>query len=77
MAENFFDRPILNSLSEYPSRHWELDEDGQPTNNIVDSRRRSKLITPEPDDLAEEIIENLEAGLNSFREVLAGLQKAR
>lgn len=31
---------------------------------------------PEPDDLAEEIIENLEAGLNSFREVLAGLRKA-
>ena len=31
---------------------------------------------PEPDDLAEEIIENLEAGLNSFREVLAGLAKA-
>jgi len=26
---------------------------------------------PEPDDLAEEIIENLEAGLNSFRQVLA------
>jgi type I restriction enzyme M protein len=31
---------------------------------------------PEPDDLAMEIIENLEAGLNSFREVLAGLGKA-
>jgi type I restriction enzyme M protein len=31
---------------------------------------------PEPDDLAEEIIENLEAGLNSFHEVLAGLEKA-
>ena len=29
---------------------------------------------PEPDDLAEEIIENLEAGLNSFREVLADLR---
>ncbi|ABA57702.1 N-6 DNA methylase [Nitrosococcus oceani ATCC 19707] len=28
---------------------------------------------PEPEELAEEIIENLEAGLNSFREVLAGL----
>lgn len=28
---------------------------------------------PEPDDLAEEIIQNLEAGLNSFREVLVGL----
>ena len=31
---------------------------------------------PEPDELAEEIIENLEAGLSSFREVLAGLEKA-
>ena len=30
---------------------------------------------PEPDELAEEIIENLEAGLNSFREVLIGLGK--
>ena len=28
---------------------------------------------PEPDELAETIIENLEAGLNSFREVLAEL----
>ena len=31
---------------------------------------------PEPDDLAEEIIENLEASLNSFREVLAGLRQS-
>ena len=30
---------------------------------------------PEPNDLAAEIIENLESGLNSFREVLAGLEK--
>lgn len=30
---------------------------------------------PEPDTLAEQIIENLEAGLASFREVLAGLRK--
>ncbi|MBB4212836.1 hypothetical protein EV659_1215 [Rhodothalassium salexigens DSM 2132] len=29
----------------------------------------------EPDELAEEIIENLEAGLNSFRQVLASLEK--
>jgi type I restriction enzyme M protein len=29
---------------------------------------------PEPDKLAEAIIENLEAGLNSFREVLVGLE---
>lgn len=31
---------------------------------------------PEPDELAEEIIDNLESGLNSFRAVLAGLTKA-
>jgi type I restriction enzyme M protein len=31
---------------------------------------------PEPDELAEEIIENLEAGLNSFREILGALNKA-
>ncbi|MGA8940066.1 MAG: class I SAM-dependent DNA methyltransferase [Acidobacteriaceae bacterium] len=31
---------------------------------------------PEPDTLAEEIIENLESGLASFRAVLAGLRKA-
>jgi len=30
---------------------------------------------PEPDELAEEIIENLEAGLESFRKVLANLGK--
>jgi len=29
---------------------------------------------PEPDDLAEEIIENLEAGLESLRSVLASLR---
>lgn len=28
---------------------------------------------PDPDELAEEIIENLEAGLNSFKEIIAGL----
>ncbi len=31
---------------------------------------------PEPDVLANEIIENLEAGLNSFREILVSLEKA-
>ena len=29
---------------------------------------------PDPDELAEQIIENLEAGLESFREVLTGLR---
>jgi len=48
MVETFFERPILNSPYAYPGRHWELDAEGQPTNRIVDSRRRSALITPVP-----------------------------
>ena len=46
--ESFFERPILNSPYEYPGRHWELDAERQPTNRIIDSRRRSELITPVP-----------------------------
>ena len=46
--DSFFERPILNSPYGHPGRHWELDDDGQPTNRIVDSRRRSELITPVP-----------------------------
>ena len=48
MPDRFFERPILNSPYEYPARHWELDESGQPTDRILDSRRRSQLITPVP-----------------------------
>lgn len=48
MSEQFFERPILNSPYEYPARHWELDDEGQPTTRILDTRRRSELITPVP-----------------------------
>ena len=48
MIDRFFERPILNSPYEYPARHWELDESGQPTDRVLDSRRRSQLITPVP-----------------------------
>ena len=48
MMESFFERPILNSPYAPPDRHWELDDDGQPTNRIIDTRRRSDLITPVP-----------------------------
>jgi type III restriction enzyme len=48
MPSQFFDEPILNSPYAYPGRHWELDADGQPTNKILDSRRRSAFITPVP-----------------------------
>jgi type III restriction enzyme len=46
--EGFFERPILNSPYAYPDRHWELDDDGQPTNQILPKRRDSKLLTPVP-----------------------------
>lgn len=48
MSEEFFKRPILNSPYEYPGRHWELDDDGQPTNRILDYRRSPKFVTPVP-----------------------------
>jgi type III restriction enzyme len=48
MSESFFERPIINSPYELPARHWELDADGQPTNRIIDARRRSDLVTPVP-----------------------------
>lgn len=48
MSNPFFDRPILNSPYEYPTRHWELDETGQPTQLVVESRRGAKFVTPIP-----------------------------
>src|SRR4051812_31151001 len=48
MANPFFDHPILNSPYEIPHRHWELDDTGQPTQQIVETRRRADFITPIP-----------------------------
>lgn len=48
MSNPFFDRPILNSPYARPARHWELDEHGQPTQQIAESRRRAEFITPIP-----------------------------
>ena len=47
-GDQFFDRPILNSPYAYPARHWELDDDGQPTHRILDRRRDVSFITPIP-----------------------------
>jgi type III restriction enzyme len=47
-ANPFFTHPILNSPYEPPARHWELDKDGQPTQRIIDTRRRAEFITPIP-----------------------------
>ena len=48
MDDPFFTGPILNSPYDYPSRHWELDETGQPTQKILASRRLAEFITPIP-----------------------------
>ena len=48
MNHRFFENPILNSPYRYPSRHWELDGDGQPTRKIIESRRRAEFISPIP-----------------------------
>ncbi|MEA3278803.1 MAG: DEAD/DEAH box helicase family protein [Pseudomonadota bacterium] len=48
MDNRFFERPVLNSPYEYPARHWELDDQGQPTQKIIESRRRAEFITPIP-----------------------------
>ena len=48
MSNPFFDHPILNAPYEYPARHWELDEAGQPTQKIIEARRGAKFVTPIP-----------------------------
>lgn len=48
MSNAFFDHPILNSPYECPLRHWELDAQGQPTQKIVEVRRKAEFITPIP-----------------------------
>ena len=48
MLDQFFEEPILNSPYEYPAQYWELDADGQPTNQIIARRRRAEFITPIP-----------------------------
>ena len=48
MTNPFFEHPILNSPYKYPAHYWELDAQGQPTQQIIDKRRRAEFITPIP-----------------------------
>ena len=48
MENRFFDQPILNSPYEYPAKHWELDDQGQPTQQVIENRRGAEFITPIP-----------------------------
>ena len=45
---SFFERPILNSFYAYPGPHRELDKDGQPTQRIIENRRRAEFNIPIP-----------------------------
>ena len=48
MENSFFEHPILNSPYKPPARHWELDDQGQPTQRTIESRRSAEFITPIP-----------------------------
>ena len=48
MVDRFFEQPILNSPYEPPARHWELDDQGQPTQKVIETRRSADFITPIP-----------------------------
>jgi len=48
VTDPFFERPVLNSPYEHPSRHWHLDETGQPTQEIIEGRRKAAFISPIP-----------------------------
>ena len=48
MENSFYEHPILNSPYKPPSRHWELDDQHQPTERIIETRRSADFITPIP-----------------------------
>jgi hypothetical protein len=62
MDNQFFEQPILNSPYEYPARHWELDEDGQPTQRIVESRRTARFIVVCNDTATSKLVYDYIAG---------------
>ena len=48
MENSFYEHPILNSPYKPPVKHWELDDQGQPTQRKIESRRSAEFITPIP-----------------------------
>jgi len=39
MSNRFFGCPILNAPDKHPTQHWELDDSGQATQQIIEGRR--------------------------------------
>ena len=48
MGNPFFEAPILNSPYECPLWHWELDDQGQPTQQKINQRRDVRYVSPIP-----------------------------
>jgi type III restriction enzyme len=48
LVDDFFQHPILNSPYEYPVLYWELDDQGQSTQRIIESHRKAEFTTPIP-----------------------------
>jgi type III restriction enzyme len=46
--QRFFSSPILNSPYAVPQEHWELQEDGLPTQRVLAGRRPVRFLTPIP-----------------------------
>ena len=87
MDRRFFEQPILNSPYEYPARHWELDASGQPTNRVLEHRRRVSFITPIPKPKKQKAVQHemvfdpdaqtLEAGRQQYdlTELISGIRQ--
>lgn len=45
---SFYEQPVLNSPYVEPTRHWELDEEGRPTDRIAERRRGAELVSAVP-----------------------------
>ncbi len=45
---DFYSQPILNSPYEAPKKHWELDDERQPTGIVHEGRRPASFISPIP-----------------------------
>lgn len=77
MADPFFEHPILNSPYECPRRHWELDDQVQPTQQIIERRRRAEFITPiaeftEVYQIEADFRDRVESEFNGMIEKLGG-----
>lgn len=79
MNNPFFEQPILNTPYGYPGRHWELDDQGQPTQRVIDERRKAKHVTPIPKPKKHKKAQRglgLDGGLG-FRVTINNMRKLR